>query len=76
MASDNGFSAGRLDEFETGVALEVHGLPARLDLSGAHVRAVVAAGARIVPWMLGAHACMHSSSTAGPPPNAARRWIG
>jgi DNA polymerase (family 10) len=33
---------------ETGVALEVNGLPARLDLSGDHVRAAIAAGARIV----------------------------
>jgi DNA polymerase (family 10) len=33
---------------ETGVALEVNGLPARLDLSGAHVRAAIDAGARIV----------------------------
>jgi DNA polymerase (family 10) len=33
---------------ETGVALEVNGLPDRLDLSGEHVRTAVAAGARIV----------------------------
>jgi len=33
---------------ETGVALEVNGLPDRLDLSGAHVREAVAAGVRIV----------------------------
>jgi DNA polymerase (family 10) len=33
---------------ETGVALEVNGLPDRLDLSGAHVRDAVAAGVRIV----------------------------
>ncbi len=33
---------------ETGVALEVNGLANRLDLSGEHVREVVAAGARIV----------------------------
>ncbi len=33
---------------ETGVALEVNGLPSRLDLSGAHVREAVAAGVRIV----------------------------
>jgi DNA polymerase (family 10) len=33
---------------ETGVALEVNGLPARLDLSGEHVRQALEAGARIV----------------------------
>ncbi len=33
---------------ETGVALEVNGLPNRLDLSGEHVRVAVAAGVRIV----------------------------
>ena len=33
---------------ETGVALEVNGLPDRLDLSGAHVAAAVAAGVSIV----------------------------
>ena len=33
---------------ETGVALEVNGLPARLDLSGEHVRVAVEAGATIV----------------------------
>jgi DNA polymerase (family X) len=33
---------------ETGVALEVNGLPSRLDLSGAHVREVLAAGVEIV----------------------------
>ena len=33
---------------ETGVALEVNGLPDRLDLSGAHVREAVAAGVPIV----------------------------
>ena len=33
---------------ETGVALEVNGLPARLDLSGEHVREAIEAGARIV----------------------------
>jgi DNA polymerase (family 10) len=33
---------------ETGVALEVNGLPARLDLSGDHVRAAIEAGVRIV----------------------------
>ena len=33
---------------ETGVALEVNGLPDRLDLSGAHVREALAAGVRIV----------------------------
>ena len=33
---------------ETGVALEVNGLPDRLDLSGEHVRGVLAAGVRIV----------------------------
>ena len=33
---------------ETGVALEVNGLPDRLDLSGTHVRRVLAAGVRIV----------------------------
>ena len=33
---------------ETGVALEVNGLPARLDLSGEHVRAAVAAGVTVV----------------------------
>ena len=33
---------------ETGVALEVNGLPNRLDLSGEHVRDAVAAGVRIV----------------------------
>lgn len=33
---------------ETGVALEVNGLPDRLDLSGRHVREAVAAGVRIV----------------------------
>ena len=33
---------------ETGVALEVNGLPNRLDLSGDHVRVAVAAGVRIV----------------------------
>ncbi len=32
---------------ETGVALEVNGLPARLDLSGEHVREAIAAGVRI-----------------------------
>ncbi len=32
---------------ETGVALEVNGLPARLDLSGDHVREAIAAGVRI-----------------------------
>ena len=33
---------------ETGVALEVNGLPDRLDLSAEHVRHVIAAGAKIV----------------------------
>ena len=33
---------------ETGVAVEVNGLPARLDLSGVHVREALAAGVRIV----------------------------
>jgi DNA polymerase (family 10) len=33
---------------ETGVALEVNGLPNRLDLSGEHVREAVAAGVRVV----------------------------
>ena len=33
---------------ETGVALEVNGLPDRLDLSGLHVRVALAAGVRIV----------------------------
>jgi DNA polymerase (family 10) len=33
---------------ETGVALEVNGLPSRLDLSGAHVREAIAAGVDIV----------------------------
>ncbi|MGH3006996.1 MAG: helix-hairpin-helix domain-containing protein [Gaiellaceae bacterium] len=33
---------------ETGVALEVNGLPDRLDLSGAHVREALAAGVRLV----------------------------
>jgi len=33
---------------ETGVALEVNGLPDRLDLSGAHVREAVAAGVKLV----------------------------
>ena len=33
---------------ETGVALEVNGLPDRLDLSSEHVREAIAAGARIV----------------------------
>jgi DNA polymerase (family 10) len=33
---------------ETGVALEVNGLPRRLDLSGEHVRQAITAGARIV----------------------------
>ena len=33
---------------ETGVALEVNGLPDRLDLRGEHVRAAIAAGVRIV----------------------------
>jgi DNA polymerase (family X) len=33
---------------ETGVALEVNGLPSRLDLSGAHVREALAAGVEIV----------------------------
>jgi DNA polymerase (family 10) len=33
---------------EHGVALEVNGLPARLDLSGPHVAEAIAAGARIV----------------------------
>ncbi|NUT56772.1 MAG: hypothetical protein HOQ03_12420 [Thermoleophilia bacterium] len=33
---------------ETGVALEVNGLPDRLDLSGAHVREAIAAGVPIV----------------------------
>jgi DNA polymerase (family X) len=33
---------------ETGVALEVNGLPNRLDLSGEHVREAIAAGVRIV----------------------------
>jgi DNA polymerase (family 10) len=32
----------------TGVALEVNGLPARLDLSSDHVRTVIEAGVRIV----------------------------
>ena len=33
---------------ETGVALEVNGLPDRLDLSGAHVREALAAGVKLV----------------------------
>jgi DNA polymerase (family 10) len=33
---------------DTGVALEVNGLPSRLDLSGVHVREALAAGAEIV----------------------------
>ena len=33
---------------ETGVALEVNGLPARLDLDGEHVRRAVEAGVRVV----------------------------
>ena len=33
---------------ETGCALEVNGLPSRLDLSGAHVREALAAGVEVV----------------------------
>ena len=33
---------------ETGVALEVNGLPNRLDLSGEHVRDAIAAGVQVV----------------------------
>jgi len=33
---------------EQGVALEVNGLPARLDLRGEHVRAAIRAGVQIV----------------------------
>jgi DNA polymerase (family 10) len=43
---------------ETGVALEVNGLPDRLDLKGEHVRRAVEAGARIV-------VCTDAHSTAG-----------
>jgi DNA polymerase (family 10) len=46
----NALDVGRVIEvaLETGVALEVNGLPARLDLDGEHVRLAVAAGVPIV----------------------------
>ena len=47
---ENGLDLERTIEvaLETGVALEVNGLPSRLDLSGEHVRLAVEAGVRIV----------------------------
>ena len=47
---ENLLDLGRVYEVavETGVALEVNGLPDRLDLSGEHVRDAIAAGATIV----------------------------
>ena len=47
---ENALDLERLFEtsIETGVALEVNGLPDRLDLSGEHVREAIEAGARIV----------------------------
>ena len=48
--SENALDLDRVFEvaLETGVAVEVNGLPARLDLSGVHVREALAAGVRIV----------------------------
>jgi DNA polymerase (family X) len=47
---ENALDLDRIFELavETGVALEVNGLPNRLDLSGEHVREAIAAGVRIV----------------------------
>ena len=50
---------------ECGVALEVNGLPARLDLSGAHVREAIAAGLSIV-----CNTDAHSTLGLGNMPNA------
>jgi DNA polymerase (family 10) len=48
--SENALDLERTIEvaLETGVALEVNGLPARLDLSGEHVRVALGAGVGIV----------------------------
>jgi DNA polymerase (family 10) len=48
--AENALDLGRVFEIalETGVALEVNGLPARLDLSGEHVRDALSAGVPIV----------------------------
>ena len=46
----------------TGVALEVNGLPARLDLSGDHVREAIAAGVRIA-CSTDAHSVARSTKT-------------
>jgi len=47
---ENALDLDRVHEvaLETGVALEVNGLPDRLDLKGEHVRSAIAAGVRIV----------------------------
>jgi DNA polymerase (family X) len=47
---ENAVDLGRVFELalETGVALEVNGLPDRLDLSGQHVREAIGAGVKIV----------------------------
>jgi DNA polymerase (family 10) len=47
---ENALDLDRVHEvaLEQGVALEVNGLPDRLDLSGEHVRDAIAAGVRIV----------------------------
>ena len=47
---ENALDLGRTIEtaLESGVALEVNGLPSRLDLSGTHVREALAAGVEIV----------------------------
>ena len=52
---------------ERGIALEVNGLPARLDLSGSHVAEAIAAGARIV-----CSTDAHSVAGLGNMPNAVR----
>ena len=52
---------------ERGIALEVNGLPARLDLSGTHVAEAIAAGARIV-----CSTDAHSVAGLGNMPNAVR----
>ena len=52
---------------ERGIALEVNGLPARLDLSGTHVGEAIAAGARIV-----CSTDAHSVAGLGNMPNAVR----
>jgi DNA polymerase (family 10) len=60
---------------ETGVALEVNGLPDRLDLSGEHVREALAAGVRIT-CSTDAHSVAGLGNMALSVHTARRGWAG